>query len=202
MAGQGRGRGTFFNREVKLLWSFIVAKWTSSKRFDVTMAGPIRRGHVKIAVSARYTDCHYVSHGINAHTRQTWFASSACNILPSIRHYASPLLLSRAIIFCLSFSFELPRNFCFPEVALNRRRIMFASPKVRRFSIFAGVFIRLTIRGDKVSGEVGINEARSLSFPVPCSNYLPIRWPFVRYDCTLRSYSMTLWRESHRGSEL
>lgn len=60
-----RERDTLFNREVKLLWSFIVAKWTTSKRFDVTMVHPIKRTHVKIAVSARYTDCLYVSSSIN-----------------------------------------------------------------------------------------------------------------------------------------
>lgn len=62
---RGRERDTLFNREVKLLWSFIVAKWTTSKRFDVTMVHPIKRTHVKIAVSARYTDCLYVSSSIN-----------------------------------------------------------------------------------------------------------------------------------------
>lgn len=36
--------GALFNRQVKLLWSFIVAKWTTSKRFDVTMVHPISRG--------------------------------------------------------------------------------------------------------------------------------------------------------------
>lgn len=62
---------TLFNREVKLLWSFIVAKWTASKRFDVTMVHPIKRSHVKIAASARYSDCLYVRSGclhVNTHT--------------------------------------------------------------------------------------------------------------------------------------
>lgn len=117
---RGRERDTLFNREVKLLWSFIVAKWTTSKRFDVTMVHPIKRTHVKIAVSARYTDCLYVSSSINlsllppfhsarAHTHG-WFASWACNI-PS----STPSLPS----------FESPRNSSFfrvPRKSTARRR--------------------------------------------------------------------------------
>lgn len=142
----------------------------------------------------------------HTHTRaRGWFASWACNI-PS----STPSLPS----------FESPRNSSFFRVprksTARRRSARLPRPvppvsEVRRFPIFAHVFIRLTIRerGQSWSGEARINEPRKapsllqtsllhprpLPFlplpPSPCSNSATIHEGFrIRYDCALRPHSM------------
>ena len=213
---RGRGRDTLFNREVKLLWSFILAKWTTSKRFDVTMVHPIKRTHVKIAVSARYTDCLYVSSSINLSlpfpSGSTHTHARAVDSLLELVIYLLPPppspLLNRHVN---SSFFRVPRKSTARRRSARLPRPVPPVSEVRRFPIFAHVFIRLTIRerGQSWSGEARINEPRKapsllqtsllhprpLPFlplpPSPCSNSATIHEGFrIRYDCALRPHSM------------
>lgn len=123
----------------------------------------------------------------HTHTRAYgWFASWACNI-PS----STPSLPS----------FESPRNSSFFRVPRKStaRRVSLRF-QVRRFPIFAHVFIRLTVRerGQSWSGEARINEPRKRlrpSSPFPSTSSFSLfklhhQGFRIRYDCALRPHSM------------
>lgn len=97
-----------------------------------------------------------------------WFASRACNIPSSTP--SSPLLNRHVIP--LSSKFHVNQRLVAPLASAVR------FDQVRRFPIFAHVFIRLTIRerGQSWSGEARINEPRKPAPPNVSSSspFLPL----------------------------